>query len=100
MEKKPSGKLSQTDDGRVIAPMNVDGMPWYFRRRNADAAPDEADVTGSDLSDSGFSVPEKLTRRESLSFTLGVLSAALLAALVFIGGLYLFILFCIHIWFS
>jgi len=93
MRKKPSEKLSDIDDGRVIAPMNVDGMPWYLKRR----APDDTDVS-TDTSNNV--IPEKMTRRERMAFYFGVMSAVLLAAAVFIGGLYLFILFCIHVWFS
>ena len=93
------------DDGRVVASMNVDGMPWYAPERafapkgygvgNAD---DADPVNAADASKRPAVVPQTMTRRESMAFTFGVLKAALLAALVFIGGLYLFILFCVNIW--
>ena len=75
------------DDGRVIAPMNIEGMPWYIpeRRRGTES--------------SGAPALQTLTRREKLAFVTGVLKATLLAAFVFIGFLLAFILFCTEIWF-
>ena len=36
-EKKEEKKKKEfEDDGRVIAPMNVDGMPWYDGRKTSD----------------------------------------------------------------
>ena len=97
---KKAEKAIPGDDGRVIAPMNVEGMPWHVRERGrggltpgaSDGAPDRA---------SGGAAPEPamLTRREQAAFTWGVLKAALLTALVFIGGLLAFILFCTEVWF-
>ena len=75
------------DDGRVIAPMNVEGMPWHVPK----------DVHSA--SNENMSAPVMITRREQAAFTWGVLKAALLAALVFIGGLLAFILFCTELWF-
>ena len=74
------------DDGRVIAPMNIEGMPWYApeRQRRAESSNAPALYT--------------LTRREKLAFMSGVLKATLLAAFVFIGFLLAFILFCTEIW--
>ena len=75
------------DDGRVIAPMNIDGMPWYIPKRNNMSVSDNA------------SAPPVLTRREKLAFSFGVLKAALLVSLVFVCALLAFILFCTEIWF-
>jgi hypothetical protein len=70
------------DDGRVIAPMNVEGMPWYARR------PRSSGGGGAELS-----------REERRAVYWGVTKAALLVAGVFIAALLGFILFCIHVWF-
>ena len=75
------------DDGRVVAPMNVEGMPWY--------AP-KADRNGSD---GGAQAPVTLTRREKVAFTFGVLKATLLVTFIMIAVLLAFILFCTEIWF-
>ena len=75
------------DDGSVIAPMNVEGMPWYVPKK------------GHGPSHGDASEPIVLTRREQIAFTWGVLKAALLVSLAFIGGLLAFILFCTEIWF-
>ena len=82
-----SKKSFRGDDGRVIAPMNIDGMPWYVPKLGGEASAEESPE------------PLVLTPREQLAFTWGVLKAALLVALVFIGGLLAFILFCTEIWF-
>ena len=81
---KRNKKPSFVDDGRVVAPMNVDGMPWY--------APKRERVEGADA-------PVILSRRENAAFTFGVLKAALLVTFVFVGALLGFILFCTEIWF-
>ena len=75
------------DDGRVIAPMNIEGMPWYVPERQRGAESSSAPA------------PQTLTRREKLAFIFGVLKATFLAAFVFIGFLLAFILFCTEIWF-
>ena len=101
-------RVDELDDGRVIAPMNVDGMPWYNPRRrsrdaagNADAignagagAAGDAGVAGS----AGAGFPEKLTFRENMAFAFGVIKAVLLIAFIFIGALLAFVLFCIYVW--
>lgn len=77
------------DDGRTIAPMNVDGMPWYTPRASG---PREKAPSGSR--------PEGMTRRESRAYTAGVLRAALLTVGVFAAVYFLFILFCTNVWFA
>jgi len=94
MKKKRAEKVKEIDDGRVIAPMNVDGMPWYSKTRVIPAV-----ESGVESVTESAAVPVVMTRRESLAFAFGVIKAALLVSLAFIGGLYLFILFCVNIWF-
>jgi len=74
------------DDGRVVAPMNVEGMPWHTPEREPRQTGDSSDV------------PVKLTRQENMAFSFGVLKAVLLVTFAYIGALFAFILFCIHIW--
>ena len=75
------------DDGRVIAPMNIDGMPWYSAK-----VEQRGETAGS-------AAPVKLTFRENMAFAFGVLKAVLLIAVVFIGVMFAFILFCTNVWF-
>ena len=74
------------DDGRVISPMNVDGMPWYVRNR-------------PDLASSDSQEKLNLTKEEERAFMGGVLKATLLIAAVFVIVFFVFILFCVEVWF-
>ena len=77
-------KKYDDDDGRVIANMNVDGMPWYV-----DAAK-KKEVSSQELD---------LTKEESKAVLWGTVKAGLLIASVFVVAALIFILFCIHVWF-
>ena len=82
-------KTYDDDDGRVIANMNVDGMPWSMsdvlsRRKKSD----EKLQSSSDFSD--------VDTREIIK---GTVKAGLVIAGVFLAGAALFILFCPYIWF-
>ncbi len=72
------------DDGRTIANMNVDGMPWY--------EPERQDPESSEKI--------QLTKEEQRYMIGGALKAALLVALVFGVVYFLFILFCTNVWFA
>lgn len=85
MLKKKNKKTYDDDDGRVIAPMNVEGMPWYRK--------------GKPLSggDSGSKEPP-LSRKETLILILNGALAGLTIALI-LGALgALFILFLTNVW--
>ena len=69
------------DDGRVIAPMNVEGMPWYARTNLP-----------------GASGGELLSKRQARMATWAALGAALTIAGVMSAGIILFVLFCTRIW--
>ena len=84
--KRRNPQLPEGDDGRTIAPMNVEGMPWYTPER--EGAPEGEGRR-----------PIPLTREESRMFTWGALKAALLVAGVMCLGLVLFVLFCLYVWF-
>lgn len=75
------------DDGRVIVPMDVDGMPGFFKRP----------ATGNE------EVPKQkleLTKEEGRAITGGVLKAAFAILLVYGVVFALFILFCQFVWFK
>ena len=78
-------KLHEDDDGRVIASMNVDGMPWYAERMHNHQTHD------NDLSD--------LSKGETWEIIKGTTKAALLVLSAFLVAFLLFILFCVFIWF-
>lgn len=71
------------DDGRTVADMNVEGMPWYVPKREKPAAGDD----GPEL--------DPAQKRAAMR---GMLAAALVIAGVFVVGALLFILFCLFIW--
>ena len=89
MKKKANNDF--IDDGRVIANMNIDGMPRSTIRR-----------TAFDEFGNGKEKKEnvKLSKRERRSILLGVISSYLLFVVVVFGAFALFILFCINIWFK
>lgn len=72
------------DDGRVIAKMNVDGMPWYSKNVSSQTESTEE--------------PIELTKKEKRAMIRGVLAAALTVGLVFIAVFAIFILFCLKVW--
>ncbi len=80
-KKKP--RFEDLDDGRPIANMNVEGMPWYAREEDAD----------------GQESPPPLGRRETRRFIANALLATLAVAGVFLLAAALFILFCTKVWF-
>lgn len=77
------------DDGRVIANMDVDGMPWtrpgLFRGRKQEKKPEDDRP------------PLELTREEKWALYSGAMKAGLLICLIFIGFFALFILFCQYV---
>ena len=81
-EKK---KSFDGDDGRVVAKMNVDGMPWYMKGMKKNAP------ENNDMSD--------LSKEETWEIIKGTVKAALLIGSVFFVVFLLFILFCIFVWF-
>ena len=75
--RKKEKRVYDDDDGRVIAPMNVEGMPWYRKE-----VPGEGD---------GKSEPQ-YTKEQTRYIILGTLKAALLIGLAFIVVFFLVIL--------
>ncbi len=81
MKKKE--KVTFVDDGRTIADMNVDGMPWYNPSKKENPSGENR---------------EPLSKSETLAAMKGIILASLLIALVFVAGFTLFILFARFIW--
>ena len=80
---KRSRRQYQDDDGRVVANMNVEGMPGY-----------RSDRTG----DNASGPPPPPTRRETRSLMTNAVLAALLIGAVFLLAAGLLILFCTNVW--
>ena len=96
MDRKRRSELPEWDDGRTIANMNAEGMPWY-RPEKTDAPPAEqpAEPAGKTAA-----VPEnRLSGRDARYFTWGALKATLLVTGVLSAGIVLFVLFCQFVWF-
>ena len=75
------------DDGRTIADMNVEGMPWYV----------PGDENRSKGHDKGMHT--QMTDSELRMYRFAALKAGLLMILVFGGAFFLFLLFCDFVWF-
>lgn len=74
------------DYGRVIAPMNVEGMPWYTPPQET-SAPSGAPA-------------EELRGENRRAFRNGVMKATLLVTGAYAAVFLVFILFCIFVWFK
>lgn len=75
-------KLPDNDDGKVIANMNVDGMPWFLGRGRI-----ESKVKGEAY---------KMSKEESRAYLWGALSASFMVITIFslvFAALILFMLF-------
>lgn len=86
--KAPNDRLPEGDDGRTIASMNVEGMPWY-RPERPDLPPQDNSRTPGD----------GLTKRQMRMYTASALKAGLLVTLVMCAGLVAFVAFCVFVWF-
>lgn len=71
------------DDGRVIAPMNVEGMPWHQKH------PPEGEARPQ---------RELLNRRQTARVVWNATLAGLLVALIFAGALIALVLLLLWIW--
>ncbi len=80
-QKRP--RLPEGDDGKTIANMDVEGMPWYLEKRNP-AQPGKEPLT-----------PEQLR-----AYRWAAVKAGLAVALVFGAVFALFIAFCDFVWFK
>lgn len=85
MSRKPK-RTYDDDDGRTIAPMNIEGMPWY-KPEAPERRPDGTE-------------PEPLTKEEARIYTLAAVKAGLTIVSIFGVAIYIFLLFCDKIWFA
>lgn len=85
MSRKPK-RTYDDDDGRTIAPMNIEGMPWY-KPEAPERRPDGTE-------------PEPLTKEEARIYTLAAVKAGLTIVSAFGVAIYIFLLFCDKIWFA
>lgn len=84
-------KTKFEDDGRTIANMNIEGMPWYTGSKEPkNSAPVKGSGAGQE------SAP--LSPGETWAITKGVLLASLAVGAVFVVVFTLFILFCVFVW--
>ena len=91
MAREP--KRWEDDDGRTVADMNVEGMPWYradLKKRNRA----EARAELQEKIDRG----EALTRRETLRYTFYAVLAGLTVVGFIGGGVTLFVFLLWLLW--
>lgn len=88
---KKKGKKIFEDDGRTIANMNVEGMPWYTEAKPLYEKPEYL-KRSSEL--------ENLNKHETFKLIINSILAALLVGGIFIGAAFLFIVFCVQVWFK
>ena len=94
---KKRNPLPEGDDGRTIAPMNLEGMPgyrpWLKDRQEMSGAGDTKSKT-----DEPYAGAE-LTKEQLRAYRFAALKAGLLVAFIFGLVFFLFIAFCDFIWF-
>ncbi len=78
-------KQYDDDDGKVIANMNVDGMPWYLDKLHEKEKDSKAEAY-------------QMSKKESRAYLWGVLSASLLVTAVFGLVFAAIILFLLSVW--
>ena len=83
VEKKP--KEIPGDDGKTVADMNVEGMPWYVPKKR-----EMPEIQGAE--------PSQLTKEQFRAYRWAAVKAGLLLVLVFGAVFGLFIAFCDFIW--
>ena len=100
MKKNKEKKEKWVDDGRVIAPMNVPGMPWYDERAAKSA---KLDNQGESTNKEEFSY-KNLSKEEKKAYrqeTRGIIGGIILRLLPFIlGGVAVFGLVILIMWLS
>lgn len=104
-------KKYDDDDGRIIADMNVGDAPWtdgsrfdsfriipkFNRMRYFSSKPRQSD---SDADENGKALLSDMTVKEYRGTLITAILAGLLVVLVLMGGIALFILFSLKIWFK
>ncbi len=85
-----NGKNDFRDDQRVIAPMNIEGAPWFVKRREEKHR------------DSGVFIGEneEIKGKDLFRLMSYAVFAGLSVAMVFIVAFFLFIVFALNVWFK
>lgn len=83
MRRKPEQDQAQEEDRRTIAPMNVEGMPWYTPKEPSPKNPNAEPLTGKNLRRYSFYA---VLAGLCITAVFGLLGAA-------------FIWFCTNVWF-
>lgn len=87
MSRKKKDDLEQYKD-ITVASMNVEGMPWYDKRKPEDTV--SSGVSGAP--------EEKLTPKETRWLIFHAVAASLFVGGIFLFAIFLFLLFCVHVW--
>ena len=99
-------KQYDDDDGRVIADMNVEGMPWnngysgYNRWVGGFINKKYKKDLNQEMPDVQQGPEEEMTRKETFVVVFNAVLATLLIAGVFLLVIFLFLLFCTNVWFK
>ena len=79
----PDRERQPEEDERVVAPMNVEGMPWYQPEAPKPKNPNA----------------EPMSKRDAFRYTLSAVGAGLLIVAVFGTVAAAFVWFCCNVWF-
>lgn len=85
-----NGKNDFHDDQRVIAPMNIEGTPWYVKSRL-----EKEKDTGVFIGEN-----EEIKGKDLFRLMSYAVFAGLSVAMVFIVAFFLFIVFALNVWFK
>ena len=101
-------KQYDDDDGRTIAPMNIEGMPWYVGNSAAASKEKKKPENGKEeespeaqyrrqLMEEDPDAYRKLDKLERRALMFASFKAAMLVAGVFLVGFTIFICFCVFV---
>jgi len=102
MCRKNRPPREEVDRNITIAPMNVEGMPWHapvgpgrFKKfkNGTRQSPGNEHPGGQNNGE------PPMTAKETRNLIFTSVLAALVIALIFMGVIFLFILFCLYVWF-
>ena len=96
MGKKKKDDLKQYED-ITVANMNVEGMPWYIKKPEDHISSGTSSVYTEYFESSENK--ETLTPKETWQLIANAVFAALLIGGVFLFAIFLFLLFCVYVWF-
>ncbi len=82
---KKNKKTYDDDDGRVIANMDLDYMPWYARKRKPMIKSHNEELN--------------LSAKETFKILMKALLSGIAVGFIVIGIAFLIIIFCLYVWF-